>query len=116
MPASDFFLFSGRSENQLEAELHLPHRRSCATDGTETIWRIRTIRIPPGEEVGVGIGPVRMVGGVECLPAKLHHLRLGEIEILNQGGIYDEDPWSGQGVAANVSKGSEYLWRECVYV
>src|SRR5216684_942993 len=57
-----------------------------------------------------------MVHSVECLPAKLQHLSLGEFEILNKGGIHDEDPWPDQGVAAHVSEGSEYLGSKCAHV
>src|SRR5258708_4719048 len=57
-----------------------------------------------------------MVHRIECLPTKLQHLSLGEFEILNKGGIHDEDPWPDQGVAAHVSEGSEYLGSKCAHV
>ena len=53
---------------------------------------------------------------IKRLPPELEHLRLGEFEILDQGGVNREDPRPDQGVAAHVSEGSRRLGRKRAHI
>src|SRR5436305_14159667 len=78
------------SENVLQRELHLAHVGARAGDGAE-------IGLVIG--VHVRVGPVRMIDGVERLPAELKVLALGEIEVLQERGIEVETTGADPGIA-----------------
>ena len=58
-----------RSKNQLEGKLDLTHRRARTADGAEAIGSIGAVRIPPSEEVVIGVAPVRVVRRIKRFPS-----------------------------------------------